>query len=82
MIIMSPDWTPANMTFQVSNDNVYFVDLYDSAGNEILRPVGADRAIMVDTSLTQATLYAKVRSGPAINPVPQNATRDITLILV
>jgi|SRR5215469_12098365 len=81
-IMMPPDWTPANMSFQVSNDNINFADLYDVWGVELLRAMGAGRACMVDTSYTQAALYVKLRSGPSVNPVKQAADRTITLVLV
>ena len=74
LLISPPQWTPANISLQVSDDNVTFSDLYED-GVEVLRPMGPARASIVPLSLTQAACYLKIRSGPAANPVPQEADR-------
>ena len=81
-ILFPSQWTPANMSLQVSDDNVTFYDAYDNQGVEILRAVGPLRAVGLDPSLTETALYARLRSGPSINPVPQEAARDLKLLLV
>ena len=81
MILSPPDWTPANISFLISSDNVNFRDLYDSMGAEIIRALKPNAAINVDPSLTTAALYLKLLSGPRQNPVPQEADRVFTLVL-
>jgi hypothetical protein len=81
-ILFPADWTDANITFQISDDDTTWYDLYDNQGHEVLRPVGPFRAVMIDPSLTQAALHVRIRSGPAANPVPQEADRDIKLVLI
>jgi len=81
MLISPDDWTPANVSFLVSADNVRFVDLYDM-GVEVLRPMGPDRGAVVPAPLTQAVLYLKIRSGPSTNPVPQEADRVFQCVVL
>jgi hypothetical protein len=75
MLIVPDDWSPANVTFQVSMDNVLFHDLFDAMGNEILRPICVGSAVQVDPTFTQYVNYFKIRSGPRNNPIPQSADR-------
>jgi len=82
-LLMSPDaWDPANVSFQISEDNVTFRDLYDRDGVQVLRPMGAARASIVDQSLSTAALYLKIRSGPSENPVEQEADRTFVCVVV
>jgi hypothetical protein len=81
MLLMPVDWSPANVSFQISEDNVTYRDLYDASGVEVLRPVGANRALNVDPGYTSGSLWVKVRSGSHVNPVNQAASRDIVLVI-
>jgi hypothetical protein len=82
MSISAPaDWTPANVSFLLSADNVTFDNLYDGAGVEIIKPMGPGRAIIIDPSLTVGAIYMKIRSGPASNPVLQAADRTFTVVI-
>ena len=82
-LLMSPAaWNSANISFLISEDNVTFRDLFDGNGVEILRPMGAGRAFIIDQSLTAAALYLQIRSGPAANPVVQDADRTFVCVLV
>jgi len=82
MLIFPTDWTPANVSFQVSADNLAFSDLYDSSGVEVRRNVVPGSAVIIDTSLTQAAMYMRLRSGPASQPKAQAADRVLTLVLI
>jgi hypothetical protein len=82
VVIAPPDWTPANISFQLSVDNVTFGDLFDNAGTEVVRTFVPGTAVVVDRSLTDAALYVKIRSGPRDKPVVQQVQRKITLGLV
>jgi hypothetical protein len=81
MILAPPDWTSANLSFQVSDDNEIFYDLIDTRGNEVMRTIDGGCAIVVDPATTQGAMYAKLRSGPRKNPVPQDADRVLNLII-
>src|SRR5215475_8895648 len=74
-LISPDDWTPANLSFLISADNITFSDLFDALGQEVLKSMGPGRAILVDPSLTQSAFYIKLRSGPRANPVMQAADR-------
>jgi len=81
MLFTPSDWTPADLSFRVSEDNVTFYSLYDVTGREVLRPMGANRAVPVDSSLTAAALYVQLFSGQRQNPVEQEAVRVFTVII-
>jgi hypothetical protein len=80
MVITPPDWSPANVTFQVSMDNVTFYDFYDNQGNEILRAIRPGAAMLIDPAMTEYVNYLKIRSGPKTNPVPQQDDRIVQFI--
>ena len=81
MLLTPTDWTPANISFQISEDNINFRDLYDVSGAEILKSMGTNRAINVDPGFTSGALYVRLRSGPHTNPVIQQADRVFTMII-
>ena len=81
MLLTPLDWTPANISFQVSEDNTTFRDLFDSDGHEIIKAMGPNRAINVDPSFTSGALYVKLMSGPRQNPVVQAADRVFTIVI-
>jgi hypothetical protein len=81
MLMTPTDWTPANVSFLVSEDNVTFRDLYDPGGFEIVKSMGPNRAINIDTSYSSGSLYLQIRSGPANNPVIQAADRIFTAVI-
>lgn len=82
MILAPPNWTPANISFQISDDNVNFYNLLDANGNEALRAVDPGCAIQVPSDVTQAAMYVKIRSGSSDNPVPQTASCILKVITI
>lgn len=79
-ITMPPEWTPANMTFQLSSDGNGYNDLVDIMGKEIIIPVVPGTAVLLPSGLLgSSTQFIKVRSGPRSNPVPQEADRDFAV---
>ena len=81
MLLTPADWTPANISFLISEDNITFRDLFDSDGHEIVKSMGPNRAINVDPSYTSGALYLKLLSGPRANPVAQEADRVFTIVI-
>lgn len=83
-VIMPVAWDTAHLSFQASNDNVHWFDLYDVYGDEIMvETPAADYFITVfDPAMTRAVNYLKVRSGTTGTPVNQTLESFITLILV
>ena len=80
--LLSPnDWTPANITLQVSADALTFADLYDETGAEVVRAMGAGRAVAIDPVLTSAALYLRLRSGSSTHPVVQDADRTFVCVM-
>jgi hypothetical protein len=81
--IVCPDvWDAADISFQVSVDNINFYDLFDNEAYEVIRPVVPGGVIALNAALTQPALHAKIRSGSRADPVTQTADRIFTLVLV
>lgn len=81
-IDMPAAWTAGDITFQVSNDNVVWNNLYDKDGVEYNVKTDASRSIIISVSDTMSIRYLRVRSGTSTTPVSQAASRIITLVLV
>ena len=81
-VIMPSAWTAADLTFQVSYNNVTFVDLYDAIGAEVALVVDASRCVSIPaiSNTVPPVRYLKVRSGPSVAPVTQAAARVIALV--
>lgn len=79
-LFMPAAWTTAAITFQVSRDDVTYVDLFDDGGNEVTIAEGAvtagiGKAIAL-TGIAGALAVAewiKIRSGVTATPVNQVA---------
>lgn len=74
-VILPTTWATANITFQVSQDNVTFHDLYSDAGTEITATVSAtgEHAVTFDSKgeALAPFQYARIRSGVSATPVSQ-----------
>jgi hypothetical protein len=79
-IDMPATWTAANLTFQVSNDNIAFQNLFDDFGVEVSAQAAASIAIRLQPSDWASVKYLKVRSGTSGTPVVQIAARTINLV--
>lgn len=79
-IIMPASWSAASLTFQASNDNSTFTNLYNAAGTEVTATVSAARWVAIDPADFAGVAYLKVRSGTSGTPVNQGADRTITLV--
>ena len=81
-------WTAAAITFQGSNDNVNFGDIWDAiAGTELTIAsaaiaTAAMRYLILDFAKFAGVRYVKVRSGTGTTPVNQGAQRTLQLITV
>jgi hypothetical protein len=80
-IAMPSTWTTASLTFQGSADGVTFLDLYDSAGNEITVTAAASRLIVFHPADLCGLVALKVRSGTSGTPVNQAADRTLSVVL-
>ena len=74
-VILPTTWATANITFQVSQDNVTFHDLYSDTGAEVAVTVSATgaHAITFDSKGESVApfQYARIRSGVSATPVSQ-----------
>lgn len=82
-IIMPAAWTAAGLTFQGSEDNSSFQDVYEKANEEEYDVdssiVDADYRIKIPPADLLGDCYLKVRSGTSGSAVAQDAARTITL---
>ena len=77
-IVCPAAWTgDAWLTFQMSNDNAKFYDVYDYTGALIVSRVVPNAIIIVRQELWRVS-YIKFRSGPPTAPIPQTEQRIFT----
>jgi hypothetical protein len=72
-LAMPDQWTPAPISFQISNDGTHFYDLVDNNGNELLfnhTPGGGQPFV---SRYAKHIASIKIRSGSKGHPVPQAA---------
>jgi len=74
-ISMPAQWTPANLSFQMSNDGVVFEDLFDAVGKEIMVNVMPGTVARLSGNWVTAPAYLRFRSGTRDRPVVQAADR-------
>lgn len=79
-IQMPSAWTAANLTFQGSNDDSTFDNLYDSSGTEVQVTAAASRYIAITPTNFQGVRYLKIRSGTSGSAVNQAADRVLVLV--
>ena len=75
------DWTPAEMTFQISPDGIDFADLFSQDGREVALLATQYTAFFTDGLWTKVVRWIKIRSGTRNVPTPQRDTVNITLAL-
>ena len=80
-ITMPPDWTPANLTFQISSDGTFYNDLYDVHGNEITIVVRPGSAVRIPVEWSTMLGFLKVRSGTEQHPVEQEEQRTFAVAI-
>ena len=73
-ITVPQEYTPANLTFQVSSDGNMYNDLFDAQGNEITVSAKPNTGIVVGERWTRSINFIKFRSGTREHPVKQ--TKD------
>ena len=81
-IDMPAAWTAADLTLQVSFDNVAWNNLYDKDGVEYVIKAAAARSVLVPLSDMLSVRYLRIRSGTSAAPVAQAAGRSLVLVLV
>lgn len=79
-IVMPATWVAAALTFQGSDDNAAFANLYTAAGVEYSLTVAQGNRVMVPLSDLLGNSYVKFRSGTAALAVNQTADRVLSLV--
>jgi hypothetical protein len=71
-ITVPQEFTPANLTFQVSSDGNFYNDLFSSNGEEITVVAKGSTGIVVPEAWTKSINFIKFRSGTRNYPVAQS----------
>src|SRR5262245_9476107 len=87
-IMMPFNWTPANISFQVSTDNVAYYDVVDEYGKEGLWTAVAGTCLPIGSttswqgaSASWKGMYMKIRSGSKDRPVIQVNTVEFIIAI-
>ena len=73
-ITVPQEFTPANLTFQVSSDGNLYNDLFTAGGDEITIVAKPDTGIVIGERWAGSINFIKFRSGSRDHPVEQ--TKD------
>jgi hypothetical protein len=71
-ITVPQEFTPADLTFQVSTDGKFYSDLYDAEGNEITVKANPSTGIILREDWVRFIPFVKIRSGSRDIPVEQS----------
>jgi hypothetical protein len=84
-IRMPAQWTPANITFQMSviDQPDQYLDVWSLEG-EVMIGVPANRNVALVGDVVQFARegFLKIRSGTGVKPVPQQAARTFELVVL
>ena len=82
-LLTPPEWTGANLTFQLSSDGTTFGDLVDLYGREVMIAVVPGSMLMLGdyTQFFKGTSFVKLRSGSRDFPVAQEQARSFVITL-
>jgi hypothetical protein len=70
-ITVPQEFTPANLTFQVSSDGNFYNDLFSSGGDEITVVAKPSTGIIIPEPWAKSINFIKFRSGSRDHPVDQ-----------
>jgi hypothetical protein len=82
-ITMPGNWTPANLTFQISSDGALYNNLVLIDGTEVQIAVVAGSAVVLGqfADYLKAIAFLKVRAGSSEHPVPQDELREFAIAI-
>jgi hypothetical protein len=80
---MAANWTPANLTFQISTDGTFYNDLFRPDGEEVMMNMEPGAAVVVGHlgEYLKAIAHLKIRSGSRDHPVVQKEKRDFAVTI-
>jgi hypothetical protein len=70
-ITVPQEFTPANLTFQVSSDGNFYNDLFTSHGEEVTVVARESTGIIIHEAWARSIGFIKFRSGSRDHPVEQ-----------
>jgi len=70
-ITVPQEFTPANLTFQVSTDGNFYNDLFTASGAEVTVVAHGSTGIVVPEAWTKSINFIKFRSGSRTHPIAQ-----------
>jgi hypothetical protein len=70
-ITVPQEFTPANLTFQVSSNGEFYNDLFNSNGEEITVAAKPSIGIVIQERWVRSIAFIKFRSGSRDHPVEQ-----------
>lgn len=79
-IRMPAAWTTAVLTFQGSEDDSNYADVYTAGGVELQYAAAASRWIILEPQHFLGIRYLKIRSGTSGTPANQGAARSIVVM--
>lgn len=82
-LTMPAQWSPANLSFQISSDGNGYNDLVTFDGTEVIMPVVPGSAVVLAPldQYLRAVAFLKIRSGSRSYPVPQPVQRDFAVAI-
>jgi hypothetical protein len=82
-LTMAANWTPANLTFQISTDGTFYNDLFRPDGEEVMMNMEPGAAVVVGHlgEYLKAIAHLKIRSGSRDHPVVQKEKRDFAVTI-
>jgi hypothetical protein len=75
-------WTPANLYFVLSPDNVTYYDAYRLLVGHLAVPVEPTKCITLNTANWPRNVWVKFRSGTPTSPIAQVAERRFRMMVV
>jgi hypothetical protein len=80
-LILPPAWDPAPITFQWSNDNAKWYDIFDRTGKESTFAWTASAFVPIQSQYGFYSFpYLIVRSGSRAKAIPQTAARQFVVV--
>src|SRR5262245_31434836 len=80
-ITIPPNWTPANISFQVSSDDVNFYDVVDERGKEVMWTAIAGTCLLLDSEFAWKGMHLKIRYSSKERPVIQVNAVEFTVAI-
>jgi len=78
-VLMPGEWDGANLTFQISSDNVTFWDLFDQYGAEVMVACRSATAVRVPLGV-KSVGFMRIRSGRRDSPIAQSESRNFKIV--